>query len=197
MTEPDQRALDVIGGIAARRAAGWRALAAGFGPPTAETVIALRAGTPRATIVHATEWLDSDRERFTPGLDLLDACGRAASALTLDDAVGQLSTEHTRLFADPDHLLAQLAESAALAERERDLWLSGDAAQAKALRVVQREYLLAHQARSVPALCAAVTAAARLDLYRAWASVLLGYLSVEAGVDYARTELSTRFPPTR
>lgn len=234
MTAPDQRALDVVGRIAARRALGWRALEDAFAPPKTATVIALCAGSTRATIVYATEWLDSDRERFAPGLDLLDAYSRAASALGLETAVVELRSEHTRLFAEgtglvalresaylsggapgsaieaisahepamgiagvgPDHLVAQLSASAALAERERDLWVAGDAERAKALRAMQREVLLAHQARFVPALCEAVTAAARLDLYRAWAGVLLGYLSIETGVDYGRTVLSRRFQPT-
>ena len=234
MTAPDQRALDVVGRIAARRALGWRALAEAFGPPSTATVIALCAGSTRATIVYATEWLDSDRERFAPGLDLLDAYSRAASVLGLEAAVVELSSEHKRLFAEgtglvalresaylsggapapaieaiteahepamrtvgvgPDHLVAHLSASAALAERERGRWVAGDAERAKALRVLQRDVLLAHQARFVPALCDAVTAATRLDLYRAWAGVLLGYLSIETGVDYGRTVLSPRFQP--
>lgn len=235
MTAPDQRALDVVGRIAARRAVGWRALADAFSPPTTQGVLALRAGEARATIVHATAWLDSDRDRFDPDLALLDASGRAASTLELNDVVDQLTTEHTRLFADgtglvallesaylpagepatairaildahqltvsesevaPDHLRSQLAVAATLAERERDLWATGDFEQAKALRVVQQEFLIAHPARFVPALCDCLTRAARLDLYRGWAGVLRSYLSIEAGVDYGRTLPSQRFQAT-
>lgn len=235
MTAPDQRALDIVERIAARRAVGWRALADAFSPPTPQGVIALRAGEARATIVRAIAWLDSDRDRFDPDLVLLDASGRAASTFELDDVVDQLTTEHTRLFADgtglvalresaylpagdpatairaildahqltagepevaPDHLRTQLAVAATLAERERDLWVTGDFAQAKALRVVQQEFLLAHPARFVPALCDRLARAARLDLYRGWAGVLRSYLSIEVGVDYGRTVPSERFQVT-
>ena len=45
---------------------------------------------------------------------------------------------------EPDHLLAQLSAAADLARRERYAWAEGDFEQAKTLRAVQQEFLLAH-----------------------------------------------------
>lgn len=234
MITPDQRTRDLVARIAERRALGWGALRDAFAPPATQTVIALCEGDTHATIVHATAWLDSDRDRFDPDLALLDAYGRVASSRRLEDVVHELTAEYTRLFADghgsvalresayqpdgdpataiqgfldgqglspgrsnlePDHLHVQLSAAAELARRERDAWAEGDFEQAKVLRAAQQEFLLAHMARFVPALCDRLTRAARLDLYRGWAGLLRSYLSIEAGVDYGRTVLSERFTP--
>ncbi|MHB1475679.1 MAG: molecular chaperone TorD family protein [Dermatophilaceae bacterium] len=234
MTIPDQRTRDLVVRIAERRAIGWRVLLAAFAPPTPQAVVELCDGDTRAVIVHATAWLDSDRDRFDPDLALLDAYRSTACTRPVEAVADELTAEHTRLFADgvglvalresaylpdgdpataiqafldgqtlspgrsnlePDHLLVQLAGAAALAQRERDAWASGDFEQAKVLRAVQQEFLLAHMARFVPALCDRLTHAARLDLYRGWAGLLRSYLSIEAGVDYGRTVLSEKFTP--
>lgn len=234
MTTPDQRTLDLVARIAERRASGWQALLEAFAPPTTQSVVALCEGGTRNAIVHATSWLDSDRDRFDPDLALLGAYGGAASSRHVDDVVHELVAEHTRLFADergpvplresaylpdgepatamqtfldgqgltvsrpdvePDHLLVQLTAAAGLAQRERDAWAVGDFEQAKVLRAVQQEFLLAHPARFVPALCDRLTVASQLDFYRGWAGLLRSYLSIEAGVDYGRTVLSETFQP--
>lgn len=101
----------------------------------------------------------------------------------------------SRPDAEPDHLLTQLTAAADLAQRERDAWAAGDVEQAKMLRAVQQEFLLAHPARFVPALCDELTAASRLDWHRGWAGLLRSWLSIEAGVDYGRTVLSETFQP--
>ena len=100
MTTPDQRTRDLVARIAERRALGWGALRDAFAPPTTQTVIALCEGGTHATIVHATAWLESDRDRFDPDLALLDAYGRVASSRRLEDVVHELTAEYTRLFAD-------------------------------------------------------------------------------------------------
>ena len=234
MTTPDQRTRDLVARIAERRAVGWEVLLEAFAPPTTQTVVALCEGGTHATLVHAIAWLESDRDRFDPDLALLDTYARAASSGRVEDVVGELTVEHTRLFTsdhelvalresaylpegdpataiqgfldgqgmspgrsnlEPDHLLAQLSAAADLARRERDAWAGGDFEQAKVLRAVQQEFLLAHMAHFVPALCDRLTHAARLDLYRGWAGLLRSYLSIEAGVDYGRTVLSKKFTP--
>ena len=234
MTIPDQRTRDLVARIAERRALGWGALLDAFVPPTTQTVTSLCEGGTHASLVHATAWLESERDRFDPDLALLDAYAREACSRRVDDVVDELSAEHTRLFVDDqglvalresaylpgsdpateialfldgqgltasrpdvehDHLLAQLAAAADLADRERECWASGDFEQAKVLRAVQREFLLAHPARFVPTLCDRLAGAARLNFYRSWAGLLRSYLSIEAGVDYGRTVLSETFQP--
>ena len=234
MTTPDQRTRDLVARIAERRALGWAALLSALAPPTTQTVTSLCDGGTHATIVHATAWLESERDRFDPDLALLDAYGRGACSRPTQDVVAELSAEHTRLFGGhpelvglsestycsgsdpateitlfmntqgltasrpdvaPDHLLTELAVAADLADRERESWASGSFEQAKELRAVQAEFLLAHPARFVPALCDRLADTARLDFYRSWAGLLRSYLSVEAGVDYGRTVLSETFSP--
>lgn len=123
---------------------------------------------------------------YLPGID-----AATQIALFLD---GQGLTA-SRTDVQPDHLLAQLAAAADLADRERDCWTIGDFERAKVLRAVQQEFLLAHPAKFVPALCDRLAGAARLDFYRGWAGMLRSYLSIEAGMDYGRTVLSETFQP--
>lgn len=117
MTEPDERARTVVGQITSHRVAGWRVLQQAWAEPTAQLVTALRQGQLRAELERSISWLDSDRDRFEPGLALLASAEQHAAAGAADHHESDLAGEHARMFGGPIPLVP-LRESAYVPEGE-------------------------------------------------------------------------------
>ena len=102
---------ELVARAAGRRAAGWQVLALAFYEPTARWVEALRSGQVYRELAGATDWLDTDGERFLPHMAALDAAARRAAAAEPADTLEEVRAEHTRLFLGPRKALVSPYES--------------------------------------------------------------------------------------
>lgn len=93
-----QEAHERIARAAERRSLGWRTLALAFYDPTEEWVKALLDGAVPAALSEATRWLDSDRERFVVGLEMLREFATNQQGSDPQDILRDLKVEYARLF---------------------------------------------------------------------------------------------------
>ncbi len=103
--------------IAKGRSLGWRTLALAFYDPTEEWVKALLDGAVTAALSEATRWLDSDRERFVAGMEMLRDFVTKQQGRDPQDVLRELKVEYTRLFIGPGAAHAPPYESV---YRDRD-----------------------------------------------------------------------------
>lgn len=111
---------------------------------------------------------------------------RGPSTLAVERTYGSYGLERAAGHSDlPDHVATELEFMHFLCSRERTAWRGGDAATAKMLRSAQNAFLTEHLDKWLPEFSERVLGATRVDVYRALATLLQNFLSVETGTGYA------------